>query len=210
MSLISGAISARVYRVEEPPARDALHELGKDLKRYAFQPVRVDRSPRSMGWVSPRNLLDTDLAIEKVLFEDFVVLGLRLDKVTVNAKLLKAYYQQAVQKLLKDQQRKQLSRDERAALMERTKIDLMAQQSPTTSLYEMAWNLTSHHVYFSATSTALNTEFADLFQETFHTGLTPLFPYLRAEPKAQKEGLAEALMQLEPSILSPLGRVDRD
>ena len=122
----------------------------------------------------------------------------------MNARLLKAHYHRAVAELVRTRTKKQLGREERVALMEKTKLELMTKQSPSTSLYEMAWNLKTHHVYFSATSEKLSQEFCDLFSDTFHTGLTPLYPFLRAERKASKEGLKAELLETLPSIFSPL------
>jgi DNA recombination-dependent growth factor C len=207
MPITAGSITCRLYEVAKPPKGSFLAEIGSDLKRHAFHPVQVERSPRSIGWVNPRDILDTDLKVEKVVFEDFLVLGLRVDKVGVNARLLKAYFHQERQKLLEQRSKKELNRDERMALLEKVKIQLMARQSPATSLYEMAWNLRSHHVLFSASSTTLNQEFMDLFSDTFHTGLTPLMPSIRAHDKAEKAGLLEEFQMTEPAHFSPLARV---
>jgi hypothetical protein len=199
MPFTTGTITCRGYRlVAEPPA-DFRAKMHADLRRHAFQPVNPERSPRSLGWVNPRDILDTDLRTEKIIFDDFLALGLRVDKVSVNAKILKAHCQQAISRIMKERDRKQLSRDERTVILEKTRIDLMKKQTPISSFYEMAWNLESNRVYFSATGGTLNTEFCDLFQETFHTGLTPLFPYLRAEDKAEKEGRLEALLRTQPA-----------
>ncbi|MFP4379732.1 MAG: recombination-associated protein RdgC [Candidatus Sumerlaeia bacterium] len=208
MPISSGNISCRAYSLMSKPAPDFMSKLGQDLKRHAFQPVRPERSPRSMGWVSPRDVLDTDLATEKAVFDDFIMLGLRVDKVAVNTRILKAHFQQAVQKTLKERDRKQLTRDEKAAIMEKTRVELMLQQTPSTSFYEMAWNLENHHVYFSATASTVNTDFCDLFQETFHVGLTPMFPYLRAEEKATLDGSMDVLLQSGPARFNLAGGVE--
>jgi hypothetical protein len=204
MSLTAGTITCRTYRVTTPPVGDFLPGLQPDLRRHTFQPVRPDRASRSMGWVSPRNLLDTSLRVDHLVFGDFLVLGLRVDKITVNARVLKAHFAQAVQQVLRERSKKQLSREERTAILEKTKLELMAKQTPATSVYEAAWNLRTHRVYFTGTNETLNAEFCDLFQETFHVGLTPLHPVLRAEAKARKENIVDALMQAKAARFSPL------
>lgn len=203
MGLSSGTISCRAYYLSAPPPKNFLSKAALDLKRHAFQPVRVDRSPRSLGWVNPRQILDTDLTVEKVVFEDFLVLGLRIDKVSVNARLLKAHFQRERGEALRERDKKQLNRDERSALLEKVRLELMRKQSPTTTIHEMAWNLQAHHVYFSALSASLNQEFCDLFSDTFHTALTPLYPFVRADLKAEKEGLREELLESQPARFVP-------
>jgi hypothetical protein len=67
----------------------------------------------------------------------------------------------------------------------------------------MAWNLRTHHVYFSGTSQTLNQEFADLFGETFHVRIMPLLPYIRATTVAERDGLKEELLASDPVRLAP-------
>ena len=203
MSLTAGSMTCRCYCLEDPPPKTFLANVERDMKRHAFRPVQVERSPRSWGWVNAQNVLDTDLTLEKIRFDDFLVFGLRVDRVTVNGRLLKAHVAAAIEKALRQRERKTLSRDERTAFVEKVRLDLMAKQMPLTGLYDAAWSLKTHHVYFSATGDALNQEFCDLFSDTFHTALTPLFPFLRAERKAKSEGLVDELLATMPVQLSP-------
>lgn len=205
--LTSGSITCRVYRLAEKPPPDFLDKADRDLKRHAFREVDVAKSPRSMGWVRAQDILNTDVRVANSMYEDFLVLGLRVDKVAVNARLLKAYFQRAADERLQETGRSSLSRDERAALLEKTKLQMLTMQTPATALYEVAWNTADHLVYFSATSEALNQEFADLFQDTFHVGLLPQLPYLRAEAYAEPRGLGGRLGAIEPEIFSPIVRM---
>ncbi|MBN1867282.1 recombination-associated protein RdgC [Candidatus Sumerlaeota bacterium] len=210
MPLSTGAVTCRAYTVAEPPQGDFLSGLARDLQRHAFQPVQAARGQmRSIGWVNPRNILDIKLSPEKVRFEDYVVLGMRVDKVTVNARLLKAHYAEEATRVLREHRKKVLGREERAALLEKVRLELAARQTPSTSLYEMAWNVRTHRVYFSATSQALNLEFCDLFSDTFHAGLTPLFPFLRAERKCKSEGRPEVLAEALPAQFCPTAALAR-
>ncbi len=203
MSLTSGSITARPYIVTTPPEPGFLEKLDTDLKRHAFKPVKPEQSPRSIGWVHPRDVLDTDLTVDKVVFEDFLVLGLRVDKLMVNSRLLKAHFNIERLKFMKERSTKKLSRDERAALLERVKLTLMKQSSPSTSFYEMAWNMKTNHVYFSGTSQTLNQEFSDLFGETFHVRIIPLLPFIRATKMAERDNLKEELLAADPTRLAP-------
>lgn len=206
MGLSNGAVTCRTYHTAEELPADFLSRVEKDLRQRAFRPVNPEQAPTSMGWVNARNVLDTDLRLEKVQYEDFLVIGLRLDKITLNNQLLKAHFAQRMEKILKEQGRKQMSRDEKSSLLDDVRLELMKKQTPSTALYEMAWNLQSNCVYFSNTGKKVNTEFCDLFQETFHVGLMPLFPYLRAELRCEREGTMDDLVRVEPAIFSPLGR----
>ena len=206
MPLTSGSITCRAYFLAVPPAtKDFLDEGIRDMQRHAFHPPQAERGQvRSIGWVNPRNILDSKLTPEKILFEDFIVLGLRIDRITLNSRIVKARFNEAVREAIKERRKSGLGREERVAILEKVKADLLAKQTPSTSIYEMAWNVKTHRVYFSATSESLNLEFCDLFSDTFHTSLTPFFPFLRAETKAKKEGMTEALLESLPARFSPL------
>ena len=202
--LTSGSITCRVYRLTEDPPPGFLEKADADLKRQAFKPVNVDRGPRSFGWVRAQDVLDTNVRVDNSTYDDYLVLGLRVDKVTLNSRILKAHFLRAAQDRMQETGRNALSRDEKTALLERTRRELMVKQTPATSLYEVAWNTAEGRVYFSATSETLNQEFCDLFQDTFHVALLPQFPYLRAEALAEARGLGDELAQSQPEIFSPL------
>jgi len=209
MPLTMGTITCRAYFLALPPQNGFLADAIRDIQRHAFHPPQADRGQvRSLGWVNPRNLLDARLTLEKIQFEDFLVIGLRIDKIALNARIVKAHYGEAVHEALKDRRKQGLSREERMAILDKVKMDLLVKQTPSTSLYEMAWNLKNHHIYFSATSESLNLEFCDLFSDTFHTSLTPYFPFLRAEEKAKQDGLTEQLLECLPARFSPQVKVE--
>jgi len=204
MPLTVGAVTCRSYMITDPPSRDFLAEGIRDVQRHAFRPPQVERGQtRSLGWVNARNLLDARLTAEKMMFEDFLVLGLRIDRVALNGRVVKAHLNEAVREVLKDRRKQGIGREERAALLDKVKLELLAKQTPGTTVYEMAWNTKTHRVYFSATSDSLNSEFCDLFSDTFHAALRPLFPFLRAETKAKKEHTTEALLESLPARFSP-------
>lgn len=198
MAITAGGISCRVYKLADSLPSDVWEKAEGDLKRRRFEPVDVERANRSMGWINAQDILDGDVTLDKCRFEEFLLLGLRVDKVTINSKLLKAHFRKAIQEKVKDRQKKQLGREEKTALLEHTRLKLMKAQSPASSFYEAAWNIETGHVYFSTAAKTINQDFCDLFQETFHVGLAPLFPYIRAEARAQKEGWLEELLRVEP------------
>lgn len=207
MPLSTGTLSCRVFTIAAPPVGDFLAKAQADVRGHSFRPVQPDRSTRSLGWVNPADVLDNAPDLDRLVFEDFLLLGLRLDRVAVNSRLLKAYVRHALDKLSRERNKRPIGREERAALLEKTRLDLLAKQSPSTAFYEMAWNMRTHHVYFTGSGNTLSAEFADLFQETFHVALTPLQPFIRAQAKAEKEGTLEEFLKSEPSRFREIERM---
>ena len=207
MPLSAGTISCRVFYLAQPPVGDFLAQAQIDVRKHAFKGIDLNRSVRALGWINPNDILDDKPDLERLIFEDFLLLGLRLDRVAVNGRILKAHFRNALQKVSAERNKRPIGREEKAALLEKTRQDLLARQSPTSAFYEMAWNMSTHQVYFTATSNTLCNEFQDLFQETFHTGLTPLQPFLRAQVKAEKEGLLEPFLKAEPARFREIERM---
>ncbi len=204
MTIIAGPFSGRIWRAVDslPPHFDEL--VGRNLPRHAFKPVNTDRGElRSMGWVNVRQLLDTRLTLPKVMVDGTLILGLRIDKVTLNMRLFKATLAQEVAKVLKEQKRGKLSREEISAIEDQLKKKLIENQIPATTVHEMSWNLESGAILFTGGGDKLSMEFSDLFTETFNVSIEPQFPFYRAERFAKKQHLERELMETYPSPFSP-------
>ncbi len=200
MPITAGALSARLWRVSDalPPHFNEL--FSRNLKRHAFRPPATDRGEtRSRGWVNIRNALDTDLTFEKTHFREIIALALRVDRVTINPRVFRAKLAEETEKTLRARKREVLNEEERAALNDKVRMELLRAQTPSMSIYEMIWHLESGVVVFGGTSNRLNVEFGELFSETFNVTLEPQLPFLRAQPWAEKHKLAAELRELLPA-----------
>ena len=126
----------------------------------------------SIGWVNVFNPIDTNLTIEKVMQGKYIILGIRKDRKSLPAALLKAQLNEALRAQLRERRGKKLSREEVASLKETVKEQMLAAVRPTTNLYEAVWNFETQDVYFSAQAGKIAVEFAELFEETFGLSLT--------------------------------------
>lgn len=205
MGVTSGSLSARLWRVNEAiPARfDETFE--RNLKRHSFRPVAVERGElRSHGWTNVRQMLDTDLSLDRVLFGGIISMGLRVDRISVNPKLFKARLQQEIDKAMRGAEGKgRLSDEKKTAIEDKVRLELLKAAPPSISLYEMAWRLETGMVVFASTGAALNQVFADLFQETFNLTLEPQFPFFRAQRWARRESVEHVLRDALPAPFSP-------
>lgn len=204
MPILSGALSGRFFRTIDalPPHFDQL--LERNLKRYAFKPVNPERGElSSMGWVNVRQLLDTRLTPSKVLMNNLVVLGLRIDRITINARLFRATLAQEIAKVIREQKQQSLSREAKAGLSDQVRQKLIAEQMPSTALYELVWHLESGLIVFNGSGDKLNVEFADLFSETFNVSIEPQFPFYRAQRYAKRQHQERDLLELLPAPFSP-------
>lgn len=200
MPISKGALSCRLYRLREDLPADYTEKFPLQLKRFWFKEIDPKSGEdRSTGWSHPRQILDPEADWDALHFHPWVVLGLRRDRKALNAVMFRARKEQAVLKALADQERKKLTKQERKAIEEQVRMDMLAVQTPATTIYEASWNLSSGLVIFAASSAAANTLFCDLFEETFGLYLWPMLPYTLAEEYSESQGDERILESVWPA-----------
>ncbi len=203
MALIAGPLSGRVWRILDstPPKLD--EEFERALKRYAFRPIKTDQGEsRSAGWVNIRQPLDSSLTLNKTLFKNAVALAYRLDRVTLNGRALKAMLAQEISKAVREKKTERLSDEQRKAIEEKVKADMIKNQSPSMSIYELIWKLDTGLVVIGTAGNKINEEIAEYFKQTFERSLEPQVPFTRAERWARKGKLTRELRDLLPTPFS--------
>ncbi|MCE5230612.1 hypothetical protein LLG95_13610 [bacterium] len=209
MPITVGSVSGRIWRVLEtlPPNFKEMFE--RNLARHAFKPIDPERGQlQAVGWVNIRQLLDSRLTLDKVLFRNLIALGLRVDRLAINQRVFRATLAQAIGKKLHETERKELSREEKLVIEDKVRLDLIKHTQPNTAVYEMIWQLESGTVLFSSGSQKLGLIFSDLFSETFQVSVEPQLPFLRAQHWADRNRMGQELLELLPSPFSPEAPVD--
>jgi DNA recombination-dependent growth factor C len=203
MALTAGPVTARLWRAVDRLPPNFKENFERNLQRHAFKPIDPERGQlQSIGWVNARQMLDARLTLDKVLFRNTIIVGLRADRMAINIKLFRATLAQEIAKVVREQQRR-LSREERLVIEDKVRIDLLKRTSPSTQVYEMAWLLDQGLVFFSSCSQKMGMIFSDLFSETFQVTIEPQFPFMRAQAWADRQGLRQELLELLPSPFSP-------
>jgi DNA recombination-dependent growth factor C len=204
MSLTAGSVTCRVWRALDALPSGFKEAFERNLRRHAFKPIDPERGElESLGWVNVRQMLDADLSLEKVLFRNLILVGLRVDRLAINQKLFRATLAQAIDKVMRAKERESLSREERLVLEDKVRLDLLKRTQPAVNVYEMAWHLEEGLVFFASTSRRLGQLFSDLFGETFQVSIEPRFPALRARQWAERQKRGQELLELLPSPFSP-------
>lgn len=208
MPITAGAVSGRVWRVVEtlPPNFKEIFE--RNLARHAFKPIDPERGQlQAVGWVNIKQLLDSRLTLEKVLFRNLIALGLRVDRLAINQRVFRATLAQEIGKKLREKG-KELSREEKLVIEDKIRLDLIKRTQPSTAVYELVWHLETGTVLFGSGSQKLGLIFSDLFSETFQVSVEPQLPYLRGQHWADRNRMGQELLELLPSPFSPEAPVD--
>ena len=98
--------------------------------------------------------------------------------------------------MLAEREAKKLYKEEKEALREAIRQDLMKQASPVPSMLDVCWSLTKGMVYFSSHAEKILQDFQDFFGETFEMGLALHVPWLDA--LAQSEGDTAEFLSRQP------------
>jgi hypothetical protein len=204
MPITTGSLSCRCFRAKKRPPADYRDTFPLQIKRNRFQPPKTDRGEmRSIGWVDPRNILSSQVDLSRVLLDGQLILALRVDTISLCKPIYQARLRQELSRAGKELQAERLTRDQRAAIEEKLQMDMAKEQTPSTAIREMAWNLKTSEVIFTATGDKACLEFQEIFIETFDVEIEPRVPFLRAEPVARKLTLEAELAAVRPAILSP-------
>lgn len=200
MGLFSGSFTFRKFRVMDDIPREFQQELAQSLARYAFREINPQTNPEySIGWVPPFDPLDGNLAVEKVVLGKYILLGIRRDKKSISAPMLKAQITEALRAKRRERNGRKLSKEETNEIRDEVKDKLLRSVSPVTTFLEMAWNFETGEVYLSSQAAKAATEFAELFEETFKLTLEDMNLVARTEDYIARKGLGLELVDLEPS-----------
>ncbi len=179
MPITAGTVSGRVWRVVEtlPPNFKEMFE--RNLARHAFKPIDPERGQlQAVGWVNIRQLLDSRLTLEKVLFRNLIALGLRVDRLAINQRVFRATLAQEIGKKFREKG-KELSREEKLVIEDKIRLDLIKRTQPATAVYEMIWQLESGTVLFGSGSQKLGLIFPICSARLSSVGRTAIAVFAR-------------------------------
>lgn len=175
------------------------------IRANAFQPLSPEEDKsEGFGWANIEDPVDTELDHEKVFYNQYVCLGLRLDKWVVPGPLLKAHLREAEQALLEKRGLERLGRQAKADLKTMVVRKLRRQLVPSLKSYDVVWNLNSSIVHFFSQAERITTIFEDLFKKTFKLDLVPESPGTAAERLGLDQRQSAAMAGLEPTTLARL------
>jgi hypothetical protein len=144
-----------------------------------FMDIEGSIADKSLGWVSAHDYFDVNFAFESYNLNPYVVLGLRQDKRTVSASLVRKYHRLEINRMRDSKPEVRLSRPEREMLKEKARLQLLGRIPPQTTVWEMCWHTQRGEVWFTTTNRALLDAGQELFQKSFSPlYLTPRLPWL--------------------------------
>lgn len=200
MGAFKGAVTYQVYFVEGDLPKEFRDRFLENIEKEAFAPLTPDSlEERHFGWVNIQHPIDVKLSLPaKVYLNEYLCLGLRIDRWSLPSALLKARITEAERDHLRQTKGAKLGRTEREAIKERVTSDMKAQMLPTMKVVDMIWSLNHNVVRFWSPSQKLGEEFSALFEQTFGLRLIPDSPFTAAAALEFNKPSLEALASLTP------------
>jgi hypothetical protein len=206
MSALRGSLSySRFFVVGEVPG-DLAGASMKRVRAAASQPLVPDEDANERhGWCSLEDPMDTDLGHEKVFFNEYVCLGLRIDRWVVPKPLLNAHLREAEAALLEKKGLESLGKKARADLKLFVLKRLRRQLLPSTKTVDFVWNVQSGVARFFSQSPRIHLLVQELFEKTFRLKLVPESPGTAAERRGLDARAQKFWEELEPTTLATAG-----
>lgn len=166
MSILTGRLSARRYRVLGDVPDGYWESFGRQLSEFSFleppgktPPVRVE------GWANVSGLLDIDFGdLNTWSFGDYIVFSLRIDERKVPANLLRAKTKKLAMAWCEEHGTERAPSSILTELRDQVKEELLRRALPKMRTFEVAWNVTQGYCLFGNLSENVN----DVFRKRFH------------------------------------------
>jgi recombination associated protein RdgC len=147
------------------------------IRKNAFQNVWRTSDEKAMGWTALDDPLDTDFPYASYAQGRYQLFSMRIDRKALAPALLRLRVLEAERKQLADTGQKRLYREQREAIREAVRLDLLGKSLPTPSLFEICWSVPDHTLILGSLSDKVFEELQELFRDSFQIALCPYLPW---------------------------------
>ncbi len=177
MGLLKGSVTFSRYRIVGPLPAHFPDFFNERIRRDAFQTVWRTTDEKAAGWTSLENNLDTDFPYACYAQGRYMLFSLRIDRKSVAPSLLRLRILEAERKQLAESGQKKLYREQREAIREAVRLDLLGKTLPVPSFHEICWSVPDNVLTFCCLADKVVGELQEFFRESFSLGLAPDTPW---------------------------------
>jgi hypothetical protein len=195
MGLLKGTITLSRFSFAGKETTDTAESFDRKIKAAAFRDFFPAEAEKNLGWTGIEDVLDTGFAYARYAFGDYRLFALRIDRRPVPPALMKIRCLEGERRFLKENRIKKLYKDQREAVRESVRRELLESSQPIPSFFEVCWSIATGSVLFTNLSPKIVQEFMDFFKETFGLILEPHQPWNQTVLEAH--GVSPALLGRE-------------
>lgn len=190
MGVFSGSISFSKFFVRGEVPKRFQAPFMKAIRLRTFAPLDADSDEDlSVGFSAPGNPLDLELSQDKVIFNQYVVLGLRIDQWRIPRTLFRSHYDAAEAELRARLGKEKLSKKDKDELKFRIQRRLRKKVLPSMRAFDLLWDVEHGVVLFWNRSPRVKEELMGLFEQAFQLRLDEVSPYVAAKELLEKKQL---------------------
>jgi len=182
MGIRKGTLSFSRYRLigDLPDHFPAFFD--ERIRRHAFQTVWRTADEKAAGWTGLEDPLDTDFPYASYAQGRYLLFSLRVDRKSVAPSLLRLRIMEAERSKLAETGQKKLYREQREAIRDATRLELLGKSLPVPSFFETCWSVPDNMLYFCSLSDKVFEELQELFRDSFQLTLCPFVPWDTQSP----------------------------
>lgn len=202
MGVLRGSLTYSRFFVAGDVPDDLSSAFLKRIRANTFRDLSPEEDEASRhGWASIQDPMDVDLDHEKVFWNEYLSLSLRIDTWVVPKPLLTAHLRTAEAALLEKKGLPSIGRKAKADLKLQVLRKLRRQLVPATKSIDLVWSTRTHVARFFSQSPRIHLLVQELFEKTFGLRLVPESPGTAAERWGFDARLEKLWDNLEPTVL---------
>jgi hypothetical protein len=172
------------------------------LGQHGFKDIEIaSDQEESLGWVNVSDPFDTAFDLNKVLWNDYLLVTLRHDSIRISPSALKLYLKREIAEYLTKTGKERASKAEQEEVRDHLVKQLRKRLLPAIKTYDVVWNIQRQRLWFFTTNKRVNEVFVEVFNDTFGLMLVPKSPYALLE-QMDDPALLEASIAIEPANLA--------
>ena len=158
------------------------------IRKNAFQTVWRTAEEKAAGWTGLEDPLDTEFQYASYAQGRYLLFSLRIDRKSVAPSLLRLRITEAERGKLKETGQKKLYREQREAIREAVRLELLGRTLPVPSLFEICWSVPENTLIFCSLSDKVFEDLQELFRDSFQLTLCPYTPWDSQFPQKDQPG----------------------
>jgi hypothetical protein len=177
MGLRKGTVSVSRYRLIGALPDHFPDFFNERIKKNAFQTVWRTAEEKAAGWTGLEDPLDMDFAYTSYALGRYLLFSLRIDRKSVAPSLLRLRVSEAEKIKLKETGQKKLYREQREAIKESVRLELLGRTLPIPSFFEVCWSVPENTLIFCSLYDKVIEDLQSLFRDSFQLTLAPYIPW---------------------------------
>lgn len=186
MGLRKGTVSFSRYRLIGALPDHFPEFFNERIRKNAFATVWRTAEEKAAGWTGLEDPLDTDFPYASYALGRYLLFSLRIDRKSVAPSLLRLRVTEAERGKLKETGQKKLYREQRDAIQEAVRLELLGRTLPVPSFFEVCWSVPENTLIFCSLSDKVFEELQALFRDSFQLTLAPCVPWDPQQPGAKQ------------------------